>query len=81
MIAALQFLTTGVLSELISRTYFESSQRQQYAIYNRQDDCDESGSCWAEPGQKRSDNATATNATAGNTTADNTTADNNTENS
>ena len=33
VIAALQFLTTGVLSELISRTYFESSQRQQYVIY------------------------------------------------
>ena len=34
VIAALQFLTTGVLSELISRTYFESSQRQQYVIYH-----------------------------------------------
>ena len=35
LIAALQFLTTGVLSELISRTYFESSKRKQYAIYHR----------------------------------------------
>ena len=37
VIAALQFLTTGVLSELISRTYFESSQRQQYVIYHPSD--------------------------------------------
>nr|WP_281423911.1 glycosyltransferase family 2 protein [Oceanobacter mangrovi] len=38
VIAALQFLTTGVMSELISRTYFESSQRQmQYVIYRRED--------------------------------------------
>ena len=41
VIAALQFLTTGVLSELISRTYFESSQRQQYVIYNRSAENDE----------------------------------------
>ncbi len=37
VIAALQFLTTGVMSELISRTYFESSARQQqYVIYHRE---------------------------------------------
>ena len=41
VIAALQFLTTGVLSELISRTYFESSQRQQYVIYDRSAENDE----------------------------------------
>ena len=37
VIAALQFLTTGVMSELISRTYFESSRNQQYVIYKRDD--------------------------------------------
>ena len=36
VIAALQFLTTGVMSELISRTYFESSaETRQYVIYHR----------------------------------------------
>ncbi|MEL7400070.1 MAG: glycosyltransferase, partial [Pseudomonadota bacterium] len=53
VIAALQFLTTGVLSELISRTYFESSQRQQYVIYNRQDDCDDNDACWATAEMKQ----------------------------
>ena len=38
LIAALQFLTTGVMSELISRTYYESSKRKQYEIYNRDGD-------------------------------------------
>ncbi|APR67367.1 MULTISPECIES: glycosyltransferase family 2 protein [Thalassolituus] len=52
MIASLQFLTTGVLSELISRTYFESSQRQQYVIYHRTDACDVDTDCWAEPEMK-----------------------------
>lgn len=49
VIASLQFLTTGVLSELISRTYFESSKRQQYAIYRRDDDRDSDQVSWAEP--------------------------------
>lgn len=47
IIAALQFLTTGVLSELISRTYFESSKSQQYAIYKRDDSCEDQTCCWA----------------------------------
>lgn len=54
VIASLQFLTTGVLSELISRTYFESSQRQQYVIYNRDSSCDEGGACWASPNDQAS---------------------------
>lgn len=32
IIAALQFLTTGVLSELMARTYFESTRRPPYLI-------------------------------------------------
>lgn len=46
VIAALQFLTTGVMSELISRTYFESSRIQQYVIYKR-DDAAETKTGWA----------------------------------
>ena len=39
--------TTGVLSELISRTYFESSQRQQYVIYRRDEETGSSAPGWA----------------------------------
>ncbi|ASP40959.1 glycosyltransferase [Bacterioplanes sanyensis] len=49
VIAALQFLTTGVLSELISRTYFESSKRQQYAIYRREDEPQLDDDAWSTP--------------------------------
>jgi len=52
VIAALQFLTTGVLSELISRTYFESSQRQQYVIYHPAADADK-----GEPGWNQEQNS------------------------
>ena len=47
LIASLQFLTTGVLSELISRTYFESSQRQQYVIYHRDEEAEQPAPGWA----------------------------------
>lgn len=47
LIASLQFLTTGVLSELISRTYFESSQRQQYVIYHRDEESEQPAPGWA----------------------------------
>jgi len=33
---AVQFLTTGVMSELISRTYYESGNQKSYTIRNRQ---------------------------------------------
>ena len=48
LIASLQFLTTGVLSELISRTYFESSKREQYVIYHRDDEVPAGDDDWAE---------------------------------
>lgn len=32
IIASIQFLTTGILSELLSRVYFESAQRRSYVI-------------------------------------------------
>ena len=67
VIAALQFLTTGVLSELISRTYFESSQRQQYVIYNRQDDCDDNEACWATAEMKQPGAAVSAAPEASNT--------------
>lgn len=35
VIASLQFLTTGVLAEMLARTYFESSGRHAYQIRNR----------------------------------------------
>ncbi|MDF1764551.1 MAG: glycosyltransferase family 2 protein [Oleibacter sp.] len=49
LIASLQFLTTGVLSELISRTYFESSQRENYVIYYRDDIKTNDDADWANP--------------------------------
>jgi hypothetical protein len=32
IVASVQFLTTGILAELLSRIYFESSQRRSYVI-------------------------------------------------
>jgi hypothetical protein len=32
MIAALQFLTTGILAEMLARTYFEAAGRNAYTI-------------------------------------------------
>lgn len=34
IVVAVQFFTTGVLSELISRTYYESSDVKSYSLYN-----------------------------------------------
>lgn len=65
VIAALQFLTTGVLSELISRTYFESSQRQQYVIYRPSEEKGEE----VQAGWKAG-NADASAAKAGDDNAD-----------
>jgi len=36
LVMAVQFLTTGVLSELVARTYFESGKEQSYVIRNKQ---------------------------------------------
>lgn len=51
IIAAAQFLTTGVMSELISRTYYESSKSNHYVIYHREgeDQTVEAGWKQAEP--------------------------------
>ena len=50
LIASMQFLTTGVLSELISRTYFESSKRENYVIYLRDDAIPVDDDDWSNPG-------------------------------
>lgn len=38
VIASVQFLTTGVLAELLSRIYFESSQRRSYQVRQLEDE-------------------------------------------
>jgi glycosyltransferase involved in cell wall biosynthesis len=38
VLASLQFLTTGVLAELLSRIYFQSDQARQYVIREHRDD-------------------------------------------
>ncbi|MGB1091623.1 MAG: glycosyltransferase family 2 protein [Oceanobacter sp.] len=52
VIAAAQFLTTGVMSELISRTYYESSKSNHYVIYHRDEHAGR-----PEPGWKKVDYA------------------------
>jgi len=52
LIASLQFLTTGVLSELISRTYFESSKRENYVIYHHEDDVPATDDDWSTPNDR-----------------------------
>ncbi len=38
IVASIQFLTTGILAELLSRIYFESSERRSYMIRTQDDD-------------------------------------------
>lgn len=38
MISSVQFLTTGILAEILARTYFESTGRGSYYIRNEQDE-------------------------------------------
>jgi len=38
VVASIQFLTTGILAELLSRIYFESSQRRSYVIRSQDED-------------------------------------------
>lgn len=46
---SVQFLTTGVLSELISRTYFESGTANSYTLRNRSEIEDTEDSDWKQP--------------------------------
>lgn len=49
LVAAVQLLTTGVLAELLSRTFFESSRRPPYAL--RDERAEDAGAAWREPGE------------------------------
>jgi len=49
VVMSVQFLTTGVLSELISRTYFESSANRPYVVLNTAEFDVISDKAWKEP--------------------------------
>ena len=46
LLMAVQFLTTGVLSEMMTRTYFESSQTRSYVIREDQTGCASKEADW-----------------------------------
>jgi hypothetical protein len=47
VIASLQFITTGVVAELLTRTYFESSRVKPYVVRRRSS----TSVSWAGPAQ------------------------------
>ncbi len=49
IVLAVQLFTTGVLSELISRTYFESGDIKSYAVYNTDELLNVSDRDWKSP--------------------------------
>ncbi|MEQ6340612.1 MAG: glycosyltransferase family 2 protein [Gammaproteobacteria bacterium] len=49
VVVAVQFFTTGVLSELIARTYFESSNTRSYVVRNAQAVASASDADWMRP--------------------------------
>lgn len=49
VVVAVQFFTTGVLSELIARTYFESSNTRSYVVRNAQAVANASDADWMRP--------------------------------
>ena len=49
IVMAVQFLTTGVLSELIARTYFESGQARSYIIRNPESPEQSAEAGWKHP--------------------------------
>lgn len=49
IVMAVQFLTTGVLSELIARTYFESGQARSYIIRNPESLEESTAAGWKHP--------------------------------
>ncbi|MEO6696705.1 MAG: glycosyltransferase family 2 protein [Gammaproteobacteria bacterium] len=49
IVMAVQFLTTGVLSELIARTYFESGQARSYIVRNPESLEQAAGTGWKDP--------------------------------
>jgi glycosyltransferase involved in cell wall biosynthesis len=49
VVMSVQFLTTGVLSEMMTRTYFESSQTRSYIIRENRDDARAAEADWKYP--------------------------------
>lgn len=49
VVMSVQFLTTGVLSEMMTRTYFESSQTRSYVIRESHDDTHAGEADWKYP--------------------------------
>jgi glycosyltransferase involved in cell wall biosynthesis len=49
VVMSVQFLTTGVLSEMMTRTYFESSQTRSYIIRENRDDAHAAEADWKYP--------------------------------
>ncbi len=49
VVMSVQFLTTGVLSEMMTRTYFESSQTRSYVIRANHDDEPDAEADWKYP--------------------------------
>ena len=49
VVMSVQFLTTGVLSEMMTRTYFESSQTRSYVIRGNHDDARAAEADWKYP--------------------------------
>ncbi|MEJ2565493.1 MAG: glycosyltransferase family 2 protein [Gammaproteobacteria bacterium] len=49
VVMSVQFLTTGVLSEMMTRTYFESSQTRSYVIRESHDDAHAGEADWKYP--------------------------------
>jgi len=48
-VMSVQFLTTGVLSEMMTRTYFESSQTRSYVIRENIGDGRAAEADWKHP--------------------------------
>ncbi len=46
IVMAVQFLMTGVLGEMMSRTYYSAADRRHYVIHSQVNESDESGDDW-----------------------------------
>ena len=49
IVLAVQLITTGILSELISRTYYETGDIKSYTIYNQEEIDAASNNDWKIP--------------------------------
>ena len=53
LVMSVQFLTTGMLAELLSRIYFETGENQSYAIRNQSEVRDVAEGAWKRPDEPR----------------------------